>query len=380
MSETKVQIVNTERRYDIDWIRVIVFDILIVYHVCMFFVHWEWHIKNNEIVGWIEIPMKFVNQWRIPILFVVSGMGTRFAMAQRNGKEYIKERFFRLMIPLIAGILIVIPPQVYIERIIEGQQYASYFSFYPKFFEGIYPVGNLSWHHLWFLPYLLTMSLLAIPLFLHLRKKGNPFIELAKQKLTNRPIYLFFPIIILSIPEFTLHSFPITHAYLNDWYCWGMYSCLFVFGYLLICLKDVFWNEIEKLKYVTVIIGAICFTFLIFFSQGKQFNDSGHCWIPFVKVSNMWSWILAIFAWAANYFNKQSGIVAYRNIAVYPFYILHQTIIVVIGYKLKDLEIHYGIKMIVLIVLTYTICWVLYECLVKNLGVLKPIFGVKIKQ
>ena len=59
-----------ERRYDIDWIRVIAFDFLIIYHVGMFFVPWEYHIKNNEIVDWLRWPMMFVNQWRLPILFL----------------------------------------------------------------------------------------------------------------------------------------------------------------------------------------------------------------------------------------------------------------------------------------------------------------------
>ena len=59
------------RRYDLDWLRVIVFGLLIFYHVGMFFVPWGWHIKNNEIYGWLRYPMLFVNQWRLPILFVI---------------------------------------------------------------------------------------------------------------------------------------------------------------------------------------------------------------------------------------------------------------------------------------------------------------------
>ena len=161
-----------ERRYDIDWIRVLVFDILIIYHVGMFFVPWDWHIKNDEIVNWMRYPMVFINQWRLPILFVVSGMGTRYALSFRSGNDYIKERFKRLLIPLVFGILIIVPPQVYLERLTDGDTSANYFQFYPDFFNGIYPSGNFSWHHLWFLPYLLLMSLLATPLFLKWRKKG----------------------------------------------------------------------------------------------------------------------------------------------------------------------------------------------------------------
>ena len=118
-----------ERRYDIDWIRVIVFDILIIYHVGMFFVSWGWHIKNNEIIDWMRWPMLFVNQWRLPILFIISGMGTRFALSHRSGAKYLLERFTRLFIPLTVGILVIVAPQVYIERVVQGTISGSFFEF-----------------------------------------------------------------------------------------------------------------------------------------------------------------------------------------------------------------------------------------------------------
>ena len=161
----------TNRRYDIDWVRVLVFDLLILYHVGMFFVPWGWHIKNIELVAWVQYPMLFLNQWRLPILFVVSGMGTRFALSNKTGGQYMAERFKRLFVPLVVGMLLIVPPQVYVERLASGDTTLGYVQYYPQTFTtGIYPQGNLSWHHLWFLPYLLLMSIIAAPLFLRLRK------------------------------------------------------------------------------------------------------------------------------------------------------------------------------------------------------------------
>ena len=188
-----------ERRYDIDWIRVIAFDFLIIYHVGMFFVPWEYHIKNNEIVDWLRWPMMFVNQWRLPILFVVSGMGTYFALKNKTGANYIKERFTRLFIPLIFGILIIVSPQIYVERLAQGKISGSFIQFYPQFFQGIYPEGNFSWNHLWFLPYLLLMSLVATPLFLNLRKEGNNFLK----SLNN------------FVKKFSFYSFPFCRSAFN---------------------------------------------------------------------------------------------------------------------------------------------------------------------
>ena len=145
---------ETTRRYDIDWLRVLVFGLLIFYHVGMFFVPWGWHIKNNIIYEWPMWPMRFLNQWRLPILFVISGMGTYYALNKRNGWQFAGERIKRLLVPLLFGMAVIVPVQVYAERVVNGQFNGSYFDFWPsQAFEGVYPVGNLSWHHLWFLPF-----------------------------------------------------------------------------------------------------------------------------------------------------------------------------------------------------------------------------------
>ncbi|MEL7147300.1 MAG: acyltransferase family protein, partial [Bacteroidota bacterium] len=149
------------RRYDLDWLRVIVFGLLIFYHAGMFFVPWGWHIKNNEIYRWLIWPMLFLNQWRLPILFVISGMGTYFALSYRSGWQFAKERWLRLGLPILVGMLFIVPPQVYIERVADGDFTGSYLTYWTTIaFEGAYPTGNISWHHLWFLPYLLIFSLL----------------------------------------------------------------------------------------------------------------------------------------------------------------------------------------------------------------------------
>lgn len=364
-----------ERRYDIDWIRVIVFDILIIYHVGMFFVPWGWHIKNNEIVDWMRWPMLFVNQWRIPILFVVSGMGTRFALSHRSGSEYVKERFIRLFIPLVVGILLIVAPQVYIERLYQGKVLGSYIDFYPHFFDGIYPEGNFSWHHLWFLPYLYLMSLIATPLFLNLRKDKNTFINSLNNLLKKSPFYLFLFSIPLFITELFLEPlFPITHALVGDWYAMIFYFLLFIIGYLLIALRKSLWIALDKIKYYTFFLGIFSFPMLVW----MWYNVDSSIFIPILKVVNVWSWILTVFAFSAKYLNRESNLIKYRNQAVYPFYILHQTIIIIIGYWLIDNPMHYMYKFVILIAGTYGFSWLIYEFIIKRIKMIRPLFGLKL--
>ncbi|HEU0137727.1 MAG TPA: acyltransferase family protein, partial [Flavobacterium sp.] len=119
------------RRYDLDWLRVLVFGLLIFYHVGMFFVaDWQYHLKNNITYEWIKYPMMLVNQWRLPILFVISGMGTSYALANRTGFQFAYERTKRLLIPLIFGILVVVPPQVYFERLAQGRINMGYMEYW----------------------------------------------------------------------------------------------------------------------------------------------------------------------------------------------------------------------------------------------------------
>ena len=362
---------GSNRRYDIDWIRVLVFDILIVFHVGMFFVPWDWHIKNDVMVPWLEGPMSFTSYWRIPILFVVSGMGTRFALSSKSGKSYIIERIKRLFIPLVFGMLVIVPPQVYLERLSDGAFLGNFFEFYPHYFDGIYPSGNFSWHHLWFLPYLLLMSIVATPIFLYLRDEKRAFIISLRKFIGRYSIGLYLAIVPLLFIEWSLgDAYPITHALVGDWYALAIYFVLFILGYILICIKSTFWDAVLEIRYITLAIGIISFYMLKNLDLSTLLNGA-------VYVVNVWSWILTIFGFASKYLNKESSLVKYRNQAVYPFYILHQTITIICGYFLMDMDLHYLIKMVIMILVTFGGSWLIYSFIILKIPILRPLFGVK---
>jgi hypothetical protein len=364
---------SKERRYDLDWIRVIVFDILILYHVGMFFVPWGWHIKNNEQINWLQYPMEFVSHWRLPILFVISGMGTRFALSRRSGKQYILERLKRLFIPLITGILIVVTPQVYLERLDEGSITGSLLEFFPKFFHGLYPEGNFSWHHLWFLPYLLVMSVIATPLFIYLRKENNKFIHTISKKIKLYPWLLFGVIVPLYGAELLAPYYPVTHALIGDWYTLSYYFVLFITGFILISLGDAFWQALNEIRRYVLFIGVL----LSVVFMGLLMHAPESLFYPVIKTINAWSWILVILAYGARYLNRESSIVKYRNEAVYPFYILHQGITIIIGFWLKEMPMHYGVKMLIMITGTFFFSWVIYEWMISKVQFIRPLFGLK---
>jgi len=367
---------KSKRRHDIDWIRVLAFDVLIIYHIGMYFNTWDSQIKNNITIDWLAYPMQFSSQWRLPLLFVVSGMGTRFSLSYRTGGQYIKERFIRLFIPLLVGILVIVPPQVYVERLADGEFSGSFWAFYPHFFEPIYPQGNLSWHHLWFLPYLLVMSIVATPLFLNLRRDNNAFSQWLRKRLTQSPFYLYLFTIPMIVVEFTMEPvFPITRAFIGDWYALVYYFLLFVSGFVLITIGQSFWKAIDIIKGIALITGLV--SFQIFWWLWTTFHS--HVLIPVFKVIMMWSIILAVFGYGAKYLNKASRVLDYRNEAVYPFYIIHYTIIVLLGFWLMNNPMPIFLKFVIMFVGTFGGSLLFFE-IIKRVRLLRPLFGLKRKQ
>ncbi|MCV9385495.1 acyltransferase family protein [Reichenbachiella ulvae] len=367
------------RRYDLDWLRVIVFGLLIFYHIGMLFVPWGFHIKNNVTYQWFVYPMAFLNQWRLPILFVISGMGTYYALSKRSGAQFGWERIKRLGLPLVFGMLVIVPPQVYVERLVNGQIDLSYFTYWPsQAFIGVYPEGNLSWHHLWFLPYLLVFSLILIPLFLIIRKHQDAAFIQWLNAIVSRPWSLYSFIIPLYLVEaFVEPFFPVTHALIDDWFNFTFSLLFFLYGYLLIAVKDQFWQTVESNRKRLLLCAVL--GFVAWLGLKISFEDSTliHFTEAFLKVFNLWSWILTCFGWAAHYLNRSSSMLKYCNEAVYPFYILHQTVMMVVAYFVIDWEMNLFVKFTVLLIGTFGGSWVIYELLIRRWRWVRPFFGLK---
>ena len=371
---------DTVRRYDLDWLRVLVFALLIFYHVGMFFVPWGWHIKNNVIYDWLRWPMIFLNQWRLPILFVISGMGTYYALSKRSLKQFAWERYLRLGIPLFAGMLLVVPPQIYLERLVDGDFTGSYWQFYTTelFRGGPYPEGNISWHHLWFLPYLLLFSWVLGPLFIRLKRKPSKLVEWTKKQIQKPLGFYVFIIPLFLVEGFVEPFFPSTKALVGDWFTISFYILLFFYGFLLIATKEVFWESLKNIKKKAFWIGIIAFTLMIcrwLFIEEDELPH--HLAEAFLKVVNLWSWILVLFGYAAQWLNKPSKKLAYANRAVYPFYILHQTITLLIGYYVMNLSWGLFLKATIMIVGTFGISWLIYDLFILRITWLHPLFGLK---
>ncbi len=223
-------------RYDfLDWLRVIAIFVLLFFHTGMLFVGWGWHIQNADTIGMLAWPMDIAHRLRMPLLFVVAGAGMWFALNRRSGAQLVGERSVRLLLPLVAGMFLIVPPQVYFERIFHGQWNGGYVSFlFERVFEfHPYPSGDFSWHHLWFIAYLYVYALLLLP-FMLWWKRHRPQL---------RPgMWVFALGIPLSVNEALLRPiFPETHNLVADWYLFVHYLLFTTYGFVLASLPGT-WD------------------------------------------------------------------------------------------------------------------------------------------
>lgn len=370
-----------ERRYDLDWLRVSVFLLLILYHVGMFFVPWRWHIKNPEPAGaWLQVPMFVVSQWRLSLLFLVSGAAVHFALGRRSRRQFVRERFTRLFIPLVFGMLVVVPPQVYYERLTQRVAYTSYLAFLPDAFTGgPYPEGNVSWHHLWFVAYALVFALVALPLFLWFRsERGRRLVDRWAAWL-QRPGRVFLLALPVAASEVALRpSWPSTHALIGDWANLASCFVIFVWGFILYS-RPAFGEAIERQRRVALALGVVAATGLVVVWQAGHTGSgytAGHLGWLAAKAFNTWFWVMALAGYARRYLNVRSDVLRHANEAVYPFYILHQTVIVGLAYHLTGWDVAVPLKFVAISAGTLTLTTALY-LLVRTTSVTRMLFGMK---
>jgi hypothetical protein len=165
--ETKL----VQRRYDLDWLRVIAFSGVFFYHCSRFFNSAGWHIKNAQTSPVIDIFTGLFDLWGMPLIFVISGASIFFALRPGKATRFLRDRGLRLLVPLVLGVLVLAPPQIYLERLTHGEFSGSFIEFLPRFFQ----YTNFAWTgvHLWYLEYLFVFTLTLMPLFIWLKRPSG---------------------------------------------------------------------------------------------------------------------------------------------------------------------------------------------------------------
>lgn len=390
------------RRYDLDWIRVGAFFLLILYHVGMFYVPWDWHVKSSHEVEALEPVMQLTNPWRLTLLFLVSGAATRFLADSlaRDGRvgagRLAGSRTLRLLPPLLFAMFVIVPPQSYYE-IVEAvgrlaPQPAPYHNAFTADFWVRYatasggwcgPDGCLdtpTWNHMWFVAYLLVYSLILAGLlaisFGRLRALGG----LLERGLTGWGL-LVWPIVFLAAIRWGLaYRFEITHDLVSDWYNHALSFSAFLFGFLT-ARSETLRAGFIRLRWPALILALAAWAAWAGYAWEYRAEDAMPAdalrrFMRVVYAADQWAFIVAILGFGARHLNRGGPVLRYLTVGVFPFYIVHQTVIVVVGHHLAQLRLPLAAEAGVLIAATFAACFLAYE-LARRMGWAGLLLGVR---
>ncbi|WP_212002960.1 acyltransferase family protein [Chitinophaga sp. HK235] len=373
---------TTSRQTYLDWLRIIAIAGVLFFHSAMPYVaEWGWHIKNNATSHALLEMNDFLHRFRMPLLFFISGTVSYYMLQSRSGGGFLGLRFRRLFVPLLVGVLVIVPPQVYMERVTQGYK-GNFWDFYTTMFgTGAYPKGNMSWHHLWFICYLLAYDILCAPLFVWLvSPKGKKWL----QKLN--PLASGWWVYILMVPSVVSHAFLArmyqqTGDLIHDYAYFPYYLWFLLAGFCCIA-NPLLMDSLERNRRTSFAIAFGSLMLINYFRWNGLEPDYGwqglSGWsFTALAVVSAWMWVFTAIGYGKRYLQKKSRVLDYVNEAVYPFYILHQTVIVILTFYLANLKEDIGLKYIFTVAVTFFISMSIFHLYIRPYPVMRFLFGMK---
>ena len=265
----------------------------------------------------------------------------------------------------------------------------SFWEFYPKFFsEGVYPAGNFSWHHFWFLTYLYLMCLITWPLFQYVLHRGKTNVCRVVGLLSGK-FALYKVVVVLIVIEIALRPlFPGVRDLLNDWASFTHWWVVFMLGYLF-AGNTILLERCKNILTYSFAIGLLSsgLLFTLFFDvQAYRFpvyeeltlnNLFNFVCLSIIKMISVWAWVLTFIGFSVRFLNRPSVLLSYLNSAVYPLYCVHLTITVILAYYIIPLNISIPVKLLSITIGTFLLAFVIYELLVKRISWIRPFVGHK---
>ena len=385
-----------ERRYDVDWLRIIAMLAVFLYHCTRFFDPEGWHLKNTEQSELLFVLMRgLIWTWVMELFFLLSGVGTWYALRSRRAGAYIWERVKRLLIPLYTvGLFVLLPIQFYFELFSNSGYRGNFWQFIPRYFAGFKPPGITPWPgtllpipftgHLWFLKYLFLISLLSLPLLLYLKSgQGQRWVARLAGWCDGRGGIFFF-VIPLSLARIVLQGLFETQ------YSWAdllWYAIFFVIGYMMAADKR-FTMSVRRHGWICLALWIVGFGgagLLIFLLGYNPYPGKEPFSLVFVLFQIAWSitsWSAVVFVLSigARYLNTNHKFLAYGNEAVLPFYLFHQTIILCVGWYVIRWDMGILVKLLIIAVVSFPLIMILYELFVRRFNIVRFFFGMRPKK
>jgi glucans biosynthesis protein C len=369
------------RRSDLDWLRVTAFGLLILYHSGMAWSGWHWHLNSTADITWLREAMRFVNRWRMPLIFLVSGGAIVLALGLRSPGAFAVDRLRRLLLPLAFGMVVLVPPQVYAERHYAGQFAGSFLQWLPEAFRGTYPAGNLSWHHLWFIAYVLVLTFVLLPCFLWARTASGEAIQAVAARTMGR--FGLHWLMVLPLGASILWLAPLSsnpNGLIGDWHGLAYNGVLLLYGGFIFGTPDML-AVLNRQRWLSLGIGIASYgtLYLSFFdgAVGALVLPADRPAYAVLSAVNTMAWLFTAIGFANRYLTMRPRFLGYASEAVYPFYMIHQTVTVIAVYWLLTYEVPPVEGFVIAVLATFGVTWAIYAWLVQPVAFLRPLFGLK---
>jgi hypothetical protein len=348
---------TTDRRYDIDWIRVIAIWLLLIYHTAIGFQPWGMmigFITNAKPWTALWTPMAMLNVWRIPLLFFVSGMGVYFAIQNRNWKQVLLERTYRILVPLLFGIFFIVPIHIYIMNNYYGMDY----TYFPHS------------AHLWFLGNIFAYILILISFFYYLMRNEHGKFATRLKKIMSHPIGLIIVICAFIIEVLIIKPQPY-ELYVKNLHGFFLGLLSFFFGFTFVFSGERFWKMIIQWRWLFLFGGLALFALRIIEFQMNIITTIYQ--LPIETIC----WILTVLAFGNSYLNHNSKTLQYLSQAAYPVYILHMVFLFLGSSIIFPLDLTAPLKFFLTLLFTFIGCYATYE-IIRRIKVLRFLFGLKV--
>lgn len=323
-------------REDLGWLRVIGIGVVFLIHAAQPFNPWDtWHIVNadrSRVLGEVAL---LGAPWAMPLFMFVAGAGSWYSLARRAPGAFLWRRVHRIGVPLLVGLVVLVPPQVWLERRAQGRFDGSLLEFYPHVLEGWYPRGNFAFHHLWFLAFLIVVNAVALPVLQRWRAPATRASMMGWCTRLEGPwglAWLFAPVVALRL--LVWWGFGESRFISWDWSSRVLLLPAFLFGAAAAAFPGV-QRAIDHHWRAAATIAAASSVALVLWSwpgdllarlPAPRTANGALVWSAYTIAA--WSWVIALAGMAFRYLRRADEVAHTLAEGVYPFYLLHQPLIV----------------------------------------------------
>ncbi len=374
------------RRHDIDTLRVLAFGLLILYHAGMIYVaptsDWGFTLKSSHLAEWLQYPMLFLNRWRMELLFLISGLAVHFLRGKIGLPGLAWKRTVRLLLPLVFGMLVVMPIQPYVGGLADHAIEPGFGTFLLHYWTHGYKDYGLTWEHLWYLPYLWLFTMLLLPLLPLLESRLGQRLRASCLRLRGASLLVHPVLPLFAYGVLLSWRYPETHALVGDWYALALYATMFFYGYLL-GTDDGLWAELARLRRVTLPLALACFAAYLCLDRFAGQFIHARAAVIVIKLLTVWlhysyTWIAiaAVLGWGHALLNRPFRWLPYAREAVYPWYVLHQSLLLFFAWQLLPLGLGPVAEPALIVLGTIGGCALLHEFVIRRVRWLRPLFGL----